>query len=395
MPQAGPTTLTEPRRVSSSPLPDAHVLIEEARRHQRRRHRVLAALILLIIVVSGVVLIASTTASRDTVTKTTDHGVATGTPLVRSRTPLTLDLFWNEAIGWANLSVNLGNGIVHALPEASSVFGLARQGYILGSTNTVTVSMSYDLRHTYHTWTGKYGTYAVPANNPSDIWVTSGTAATEVNEYERPVAPKVALPPGTGVVGQAGPNLVLLGSPPAQLLELWSPAQQRVLATFGAQEYSDADPTANQNSVVWSDRNVVHIDGANGVPGPVVIGPSGEVATSLNVSPDGTRVAIVFQGAPGTTGARTEGVVDMVDVSDGSRRTVPGSAGARGLLAWSPDGSRIFFPKFNRADTSVTMASYRIGSKGVTSFEIPGVHLPTKFNGASGSLAVVGAPARS
>ena len=232
--------------------------------------------------------------------------------------------------------------------------------------------MSYDLRHTYHSWTGTYGNYAVPANNPSDIWVTSGTAATEVNQYERPVAPTVAIPPGTGVVGQAGPNLVLLGSPPTQLLELWSPAQQRVLATFGAQEYSDADPTANQDSVVWSDRNVVHIDGANGVPGPVVIGPSGEVATSLTLSPDGTRVAIVFQGAPGTTGARNEGVVDIADMSDGAHRTVPGSAGARGLLAWSPDGSRIFFPKLNRADTSVTMASYRIGSKGATSFKIPG-----------------------
>jgi hypothetical protein len=159
----------------------------------------------------------------------------------------------------------------------------------------------------------------------------------------------VAIPPGTGVVGQAGPNLVLLGSPPAQPLELWSPAQQRVLATFGAQGYSDADPTANQDSVVWSDRNVVHIGGADGVPGPVVIGPRGEVATSLHLSPNGTRVALVFPGAPGTAGARTEGVVDIADVSDGSASTVPGSAGARDLLAWSPDGRQIFFPKVNRA----------------------------------------------
>lgn len=370
------------------------MLIEEARRHQRRRHRLLAALTLLIVVVSGVALISSTTASRVTVTKRTDQGALEGTPLVRGRTPLTLDLFWNEAIGWANVSVNLRNGTVHTLPHASSVFGLARKGYILGSTNTVTVSMSYDLRRTHHTWTGRYGTYAVPANNPLDVWVTSGTDATEVNQYERPVAPTVAIPAGTGVVGQAGPNLVLLGPPPAQLLELWSPAQQRVLATFGAQEYSDADPTANQNSVVWSDRDVVHIDGADGAPGLVVIGPRGEVATSLNVSPDGTRVAIVFQGAPGTSGARTEGVVDIADVLDGSRVTVPGSAGARGLLAWSPDGSRIFFPKLNGADTSVTMATYRIGSKGATTLEIPGVHLPTKFNGASGSVVAVGAPAR-
>ena len=98
---------------------------------------------------------------------------------------------------------------------------------------------------------------------------------------------------------------------------------------------------------MWSVRDVVHIDGANGAPGPVLVGPKGDVATSLVSSPDGTRIAIIFQPAPGTKDARTGGVVDIVDVSDGSIMTVPGSAGARNLLAWSPDGSRIFFPRFN------------------------------------------------
>ena len=152
---------------------------------------------MLIVVVSGVVLISTITASRDTLTTGSDRGIPKGTPLVRSRTPLTLDLFWTEPLGYgpgANVSVNLSNGAVHTSPEALAVFGLARQGYILGATNTETVSMSYDLRHTLYTWTGKYGNNPVPANNPSDIWVSSGNGATELNQYERPVAPTVAIP---------------------------------------------------------------------------------------------------------------------------------------------------------------------------------------------------------
>jgi hypothetical protein len=349
------------------------------------------------IVVAGVVIISSTAAFRDTVSNRTDRGTPKGTPLVRSRTPLTLDLFWSQPLGdgpGANVSVDLNNGAMHIAPEVLSVFGLARQGYVLGSTNTVAVSVSYDLRHTHHSWTGKYGDFPVPANNPSDVWVSSGTgAATELNQYERPVAPTVKIPVDTGVEGQAGPNLVVIGSPPMQMLELWSPAQQRVLATLGAQEYSDADPAVSSNAIVWSDQDVVHIDGADGVPGPVLIGPKGEVAKSLDISPDGSRVAIVFQPAPGTADVRTGGTVDIVDVADGSSMNVPGSDGARDLLAWSPDGSRIFFPKFNGTNTSVTMASYLIGSQRATSFAIPGLHLPTDFNGASGSVVVVGAPA--
>jgi hypothetical protein len=368
---------------------EAQALIEEARRHQRRRHRQLAGLTVLIVAIAGVVLISSTTTPKGTASKRSVQVATKGAPLVRTRTPLTLDLFWNEPSGWANVSVNLSNGAVHKLPEASSVFGLARQGYILGSTNAVTVSMSYDLGHTLHTWSGKYGNFPVPADNPLDVWVSSANGATEVNQYEHPVAPTVSIPVGTVVVGQAGFNLVLLGSPPAQMLELWSPAQQRVLAVFGAQEYSDADAAVNRNNLVWSDRNAVHIDGADGVPGPVLNGPRGDVATSLDVSPDGSRVAVVFEPAPGTPNPRTDGVVELIDVSDGSSVDVPGSAGASDLLAWSPDGTRIFFPKINRADTSAAMATYRIGGHRAASFVIPDVRLPITFSAASGSVVVV------
>jgi hypothetical protein len=281
---------------------------------------------------------------------------------------------------------------VHTATYALAVYGLAREGYILGSTNTETVSMSFNLRRTLHTWTGKYGNAPVPATNPADIWVSSGNGATELNQYERPVGPTVPIPADSGVEGQAGPNLVLIGPAPAQMLELWSPAQQKILATFGALEYSDAVPTVNQTSVVWSEQDVVHFDRANGRAGPILVGPKGDVATSLDVSPDGSRVAIVFNPAPGTPNARTGGVVEIESISNGSSMTVPGSAGAKDLLAWSPDGSRIFFPKLTK--TSVTMATYRIGGRHASYFQVPGLRIPTNLAGATGSVVVVDAPSK-
>jgi hypothetical protein len=177
------------------------------------------------------------------------------------------------------------------------------------------------------------------------------------------------------------------------MLELWSPAQQRILATFGALEYSDAVPTVNQTSVVWSERDVVHIDSADGVAGPILVGPKGDIATSLDVSPDGSRVAVVFNPAPGTSNARTGGVVEIASVSNGSTMTVPGSAGAKDLLAWSPDGSRIFFPKL--INTSVTMVTYRIGARHASYFQIPGLRIPTGLTGATGSVVVVDVPSKA
>jgi hypothetical protein len=138
------------------------------------------------------------------------------------------------------------------------------------------VSASYDLRHTYHTWSGRYGLilWAVPAANSADIWVSSpaGTA-TEVNSNEEPVAPTVTIPEGFLVDGQAGPNLVIAGPPPTQMLELWSPAQQQVLATFGSLKYVDRGVVVAGNLVVWADANVLHIARGDGLAGTVVTDP--------------------------------------------------------------------------------------------------------------------------
>jgi hypothetical protein len=303
-----------------------------------------------------------------------------------------LDLFWSVPLGdgsGSNVTVNLNTGAVHTVAVPSSIFAIPRKGYLFGYGPNAGVSTSYDLRHTYHTWSGRYGliVWTVPAANPADLWVSSpaGTA-TEVNGNEQPVAPTVTIPQGFLVDGQAGPNLVIAGPPPTQTLELWSPAQQQVLATFGSLKYVDRGVVVGGDLVVWADANVLHIAESDGQAERVVTGPSGDWATSLVISPDGSRIGVVWQPAPGTRDAGAGGVVAIVDSSDGSSTTVPRSVGATDPLAWSPDGNRLFFPRTGPKGTSVTMVSYLIGSHEAVSMRIPRVHLPGSFNSTAGAV---------
>ena len=164
-------------------------------------------------------------------------------------------------------------------------------------------------------------------------------------------------------------------------------------ATLGSQKFSAAVPATSATNIVWSDGHSVHVDGVTGDPGQVLVGPPGDEAFSLVISPNGSKVAINFQPAPGTPGARKGGVVVIDDLATGSTTTVPGSIGALNMLAWSPDSTWVFFAQWNAAGTSVNMASYLIGSRRATPLPIPGLRLPVTFNGASGSV-IVGDTAR-
>ncbi len=390
----GSTVLTDPRPMSDSPVPDAQAIIDEARRHQRRRQRRVAVLITILIVVLGAVaLFKPSVVFNPGAPSRTGQGTPTNTPLVNSPTPLTLDLF-RSAPTPTDVSVDLATGAVRTSTHLGLYAAMPRQGYVLGynvSPNGTYGAFSYDLRHTLSTWTGRYGTNPVPANDPRFVWVSSWSGtATEVNQNEQPVAPTVAIPALTLVVGQAGPNLVLTGSPPLHLLELWSPTQQRILATLGSGE--SLLPDVSAGTIVWSERNVVNIDRADGSPGPVLLVPSGDVARFLAISPDGSKVAIVFQPAPGTPRAGKGGHVVIEDIASGVSTSVTGSTGALDLFAWSPDSSRVFFPQLNRADTLVSVATYRIGSRQAIPLPIPGLHLPRNLHGAWASI-LVGSPA--
>jgi hypothetical protein len=371
---------------------DIRVLIVEARRHRRRRHRYLTFLTVMTAMTCVAALLASGVLFSSTRPATSHPSYPAKVQVLGAHSPLRLDLFSvPHGDGPGNVTVNLNTGAVHQVADPSTVFAFARKGYLFEYDQFTGMSTSYDLRHTYHTWSGRYGliVWAVPAANPADIWVSSAAGtATEVNGNEQPVGPTVTIPEGFLVDGQAGPNLVIAGPPPTQMLQLWSPAQQQVLATFGSLKYVDRGVVVGGNLVVWADANVLHIAKGDGQAGTVVTGPSGFWATSLAMSPDGSRIGVVWQPAPGTPNAGAGGVVAIVNASDGSSTTVPGSVGARDPLAWSPDGSRLFFPRAAQKGSSMSMVSYLIGSSRAASMRIPGLHLPASFNSTDGALIV-------
>jgi hypothetical protein len=377
------------------------VLIEEARLHQRRRHRYLALLTVSATVACLVALVASGALFGRTRPAVSLPGHPVRVEVLGAHSPLRLDLFWSVPPGpgsGANVTVNLNTGVVHTAAVPSSIFAIPRKGYLFGYGLNAGVSTSYDLRQTYHIWSGRYGPIvgAVPAADPADLWVSSGTGtATEVNGNEQPVAPTVTIPEGFLVDGQAGPDLVIAGPPPTEMLELWSPGRQQVMATLGSLSFVDRGVVAGGGLVVWADANVLHIAGSDGRAERVVTGPSGDWATSLDISPDGSRIGVVWQPAPGTRDAGAGGVVAIVDPSDGSSVTVPGSVGATDPLAWAPDGSRLFFPRAGPKGTSDAMVSYLIGSHRAESMRIPGLHLPGSFNSTGGAVIVWSTAAKS
>src|ERR1700733_5376025 len=242
--EEGQGVLVEPRRPTDSPVPDAQVIIEEARQHkQRRQRRVLVLVTVAVAFLGGLALIGAALASRTSQPAGSALPIPPSAPLVNSRTPLILDLFFGVPIGegpYKNVAVNLQTGTVRTIDNLGPVYGIARNGYLLGFNNNAVSAFSYDLGHTISTWTGSYGRNPVPANNSTDVWVSSSAGtATEVNQYERPVAPTVTIPQGSVVEGQVGPNLLLMaGNPPTLSLELWSPTQQRVFATLGSEMFS-------------------------------------------------------------------------------------------------------------------------------------------------------------
>jgi hypothetical protein len=305
------------------------------------------------------------------------------------------------------VSVNFASGdVTHSGAQVTPVvgssgvtWGYQRKGYLVGMQydGGRYVSVSNDLQTILHTWTGTYGQYGAPASDPSDLWISDpfGTPsqATEVNGHEVAVGPTVGIPRGDIVEAQLGSNLVVENNGSDnngnQFLALWNPTTQQTVTDYGA--FDEFGSSATQ--FAWTVGNTIHIVNADGAAGPTISGPAGTWATSVVFSPDGSKLAVGWAPAPGSAGATSIGQVDaeshvmIVNTSSGAESTVPDSSGVSGPVAWTPDGSRIFFGQVRDNGTSTSIATFLLGSHASQRLKIPGVEL-TRDTTSSSELFV-------
>jgi hypothetical protein len=293
------------------------------------------------------------------------------------------------------VSVNFASGdVTHSGAQVTPVvgssgisWGYQRKGYLVGMQydGGRYVSVSTDLQTILHTWTGTYGQYGAPASNPADIWISDpyGTPsqATEVNGREVAVGPSVGIPRGDIVEAQLGSNLVIEnnGSDNGgnQFLALWNPTTQQTVADYGA--FDEFASSATQ--FAWTVGNTVHIVNADGAAGPTSSGPAGTWARSAVFSPDASKLAVGWSPLPGSTQATSTGQLDaerevmILNTSSGALSAVPDSSGVSGPVAWTPDGSRIFFGQVSRRGNTTSIATYLLGSNASQRLKIPGVEV--------------------
>jgi hypothetical protein len=296
------------------------------------------------------------------------------------------------------LTVNLAHGYVRGAVSPAPLgvgppIALARSGYVIGQgMGGSYVSVSLNLRHIIHQWSASDGRYPAPANNPKDIWLTqftgSASSAAEYDGVGTPVGAPLTIPTGSIVVGQSRSNLLIEQSPTNQVLELWNPTSRSVVASLGGW-----DQVATTSSLItWASGNALHIDTSDGTPERTVPGPANAWATSVAISSNG-RIAVIWEPRPGSAGARSRrSVADgsslaVVDLQTGSSITVPGSVGATGPVAWTPDGSRVFFGQ-SPEGRSAGVATYLLSARRAQRIELPGVSIPEDFGPSTGSLYV-------
>ena len=133
-----------------------------------------------------------------------------------------------------------------------------------------------------------------------------------------------------------------------ETLEIWDPRLQRVVMNYGS--YGSVSSSSSQ--FAWtSSGNILHIVHDGETTGQTVVGPDGDWLTELVFSGDGSKIAVVWAPAPGSSRAQailfgeidSDSEVQIVDGSSAAVSTVPDSSGVTGPIAWMPDGSRIFF----------------------------------------------------
>lgn len=388
---------------TDAPMPERSVL--ERRKSERRRARVLAVTGGTIMLIAlGLTLGVSVGGSPTSPMNTTSPVFLPERPVLDVSPTVNLDITW----AGRQVSVNLASGSIteasplvsNASPGAELAIGLARSGYIIGESlgdsgsNGATVSVSDNLQKVLHVWSARDGTYPAPASDPADVWLSnpfnSLGQAQEYNGRAVAIGSPVTIPQGSGVLGQVGADLVLVTpADPIETLELWDPASQRVVMNLGP--FDQEATTATE--LVWTSGNLLHIYSVASSRQVTVPGPSGDWATALTPSPGGDSLAVIWQPAPGSSGASTRAHIEaesdlyVVSANTGTSTIVPGSAEAVGPVAWTSDGSRAFFGQGTHTG-HVGISTVAVGHGDAIRLDIPAVTLPGSFGPTEGSLIV-------
>lgn len=383
-------TVLERPRVERTGPGDLELLFREARRRRRRRWFFsFVVLALTVALVTTTVVIRSGSPSF-----LTKPGAANGHipgRVVPDPPRLNLDILSAQTQVSAQLSGSDQKVSLRRIAAGTTpAVALSRAGYVIGTAMGALVSMSESLQQILHSWTPSDGQYVAPASNPADVWLSDPygdpSRAREFDGSARPVGPAVTVPPGSIVDGQSGSFLVLQGPPPAQDLELWNPAAQRIAANFGSWDQE----AASANDLAWTTGSVLHLETVANHSSIDLSGPQGDWALSVSFSPDGRHLAVAWAPRPGTQATRNgiaaNSKLTILDIGSGTTRTVTGAQGVSGPLAWTPHGTQLFFAR--RLDGKSNIESYDLLTNRSTSLSLPNVRVPAGFSAASGALIV-------
>jgi hypothetical protein len=188
------------------------------------------------------------------------------------------------------------------------------------------------------------------ADDPTGLWLVDGTGftATEVDGTGRLLEGPVPSPgfPLAATAGAFIENPVSTAGEPAGTLLVWDVAAKRVACRFGVPGLGSDELATRGNLLAWSDPSaVVHVTDvttcrdvlAHPFAASPVLAP---VFAAAAFSPDGRTLAVASTVADAGSGVSP---TLLLDLASGEATVVPNTLLPLQSLAWTSDGSRLFW----------------------------------------------------